>query len=65
MSLEPKETGNAALQSGLADFIVYGKPFIANPDLPARFANDAPLAVADPSVFYSAGPEGYTDWPKL
>jgi N-ethylmaleimide reductase len=60
-----KESGNAALQSGLADFIVYGNPFIANPDLPARFANNAPLAIADPSVFYSAGPEGYTDWPKL
>jgi N-ethylmaleimide reductase len=60
-----EESGNTALQSGLPDFIVYGMPFIANPDLPARFANDAPLAVADPSVFYPAGPEGYTDWPKL
>lgn len=60
-----KESGNAALQSGLADFIVYGKPFIANPDLPERFAKDAPLAVADPSVFYSPGPVGYTDWSKL
>ena len=35
------------------------------PYLPARFAKDAPLAVADPSVFYSPGPAGYTDWPKL
>lgn len=60
-----KESGAAALKSGLADFIVYGKPFIANPDLPERFAKDAPLAVADPSVFYSPGPVGYTDWPKL
>lgn len=60
-----KESGNAALASGLADFIVYGKPFIANPDLPARFAKDAPLAVADPSVFYSPGPKGYIDWPSL
>lgn len=60
-----KETGNAALKSGLADFIVYGKPFIANPDLPVRFAKDAPLAVADPSVFYSPGSKGYIDWPTL
>jgi N-ethylmaleimide reductase len=60
-----KESGNAALKSGLADFIVYGKPFIANPDLPIRFAKDAPLAVADPSVFYSPGPKGYIDWPSL
>jgi N-ethylmaleimide reductase len=60
-----KESGTAALKSGLADFIVYGKPFIANPDLPTRFAKDAPLAVADPSVFYSPGPKGYIDWPSL
>ena len=60
-----KESGDAALKSGLADFIVYGKAFIANPDLPVRFAKDAPLAVADPSVFYSPGPVGYTDWPTL
>ncbi len=60
-----KESGNAALKSGLADFVVYGKPFIANPDLPTRFAKDAPLAVADPSVFYSPGPKGYIDWPSL
>lgn len=60
-----KESGNTALKSGLADFIIYGKPFIANPDLPARFAKDAPIAVADPSIFYSPGSKGYTDWPSL
>ena len=60
-----RESGNAALASGLADFIVYGKPFIANPDLPKRFAQGAPLTSADPSVFYSPGPKGYTDWPSL
>lgn len=60
-----KESGNAALKSGLADFIIYGKPFIANPDLPARFVKDAPLAVADPSIFYSPGPKGYVDWSSL
>jgi len=60
-----RESGNAALSSGLADFIVYGKLFIANPDLPKRFAKGAPLASADPGVFYSPGPKGYTDWPSL
>lgn len=60
-----KESGTAALKSGLADFIVYGKPFIANPDLPVRFVKDASLAVADPSIFYSPGPKGYIDWPTL
>jgi N-ethylmaleimide reductase len=60
-----RESGTAALASGLADFIVYGKLFIGNPDLPKRFATGAPLANADPSVFYSPGPKGYTDWPSL
>lgn len=59
-----RQSGNAALSSGLADFVVYGKPFIANPDLPKRFAADAPLATADPSIFYSPGPKGYIDWPS-
>ena len=60
-----RESGNAALASGLADFIVYGKLFIANPDLPYRFATGAPLAAWDASTFYSAGPKGYTDQPAL
>ncbi len=58
-----KESGNAALSSGLADFVVYGKLFISNPDLPKRFATGAPLATPDPSIFYSPGPKGYIDWP--
>jgi N-ethylmaleimide reductase len=58
-----KESGNAALASGLADFIVYGKLFIANPDLPWRFANDAPLNAWDATTFYAPGPKGYTDIP--
>ncbi len=53
-----KESGTAALRSGLADFIVYGKPFIANPDLPIRFVTDASLAVADPEHLLLAGTQG-------
>jgi N-ethylmaleimide reductase len=60
-----QESGNAALKSGLADFIVYGKPFIANPDLPLRFARGAALNAADPASFYSPGPKGYTDYAAL
>lgn len=58
-----QESGSAALQSGLADFIVYGKLFIANPDLPHRFARSLPLAAPDPSTFYTPGPKGYIDQP--
>lgn len=58
-------TGDAAIKSGLADFIVYGKLFIANPDLPARFAKNAALNTPDPTTFYTAGPKGYVDQPFL
>jgi N-ethylmaleimide reductase len=60
-----RESGEAALKSGLADFIVYGKPFISNPDLPARFAKGAELTPWDASTFYSPGAKGYTDFPSL
>ena len=59
------EKGNAALASGAADFIVFGKLFVSNPDLPERFARRAALADPDPSTFYSPGPKGYIDYPAL
>ncbi len=57
----------AALASGSADAISFGRPFIANPDLPARFAKDLPLAIeSDPTRWwYLQGPEGYTDYPAV
>jgi 2,4-dienoyl-CoA reductase-like NADH-dependent reductase (Old Yellow Enzyme family) len=64
-----KETGTELLARGEADAIAYGQLFIANPDLPARFAKDAPLNVPNPETFYYSGPkghaEGYTDYPFL
>jgi 2,4-dienoyl-CoA reductase-like NADH-dependent reductase (Old Yellow Enzyme family) len=53
------------LAKGEADAIAYGKAFIANPDLPLRFAKDAPLNMPDPETFYAHGAEGYTDYPFL
>jgi 2,4-dienoyl-CoA reductase-like NADH-dependent reductase (Old Yellow Enzyme family) len=58
-----KATGNQLLADGQADAIAYGQLFIANPDLPLRFAQDAPLNMPDPETFYAHGPEGYTDYP--
>ncbi|KKC27041.1 alkene reductase [Sphingomonas sp. SRS2] len=55
--------GEAALDLGLADAISFGRPFIANPDLPRRFAEGLPLASGDVASFYSGGPEGYVDYP--
>jgi 2,4-dienoyl-CoA reductase-like NADH-dependent reductase (Old Yellow Enzyme family) len=60
-----RETGNLLLAKGEADAIAYGQLFIANPDLPFRFAKDAPLNMPDPETFYAHGSMGYTDYPFL
>ena len=56
---------NAALAAGEADMIAFGVLFIANPDLPARFASSADLNTPDPATFYGGEAEGYTDYPTL
>jgi 2,4-dienoyl-CoA reductase-like NADH-dependent reductase (Old Yellow Enzyme family) len=59
------ETANQAIAAGEADAVAFGKLFIANPDLPRRFALGAALNTPDPSTFYGSGPRGYTDYPTL
>lgn len=56
--------GTAALQSGEADAVAVGVPFIANPDLVERYRDGLPLADPDQASFYTAGPEGYIDYPR-
>ena len=56
---------NAALALGFADMIAFGVPFLANPDLPARYAKSAPLNEPDPATFYGGAEQGYTDYPFL
>jgi len=53
------------LADGEADAVSFGKLFIANPDLPRRFAEGAALNVPDPATFFASGPQGYTDYPAL
>jgi 2,4-dienoyl-CoA reductase-like NADH-dependent reductase (Old Yellow Enzyme family) len=53
------------IDSGKADAVAFGVPFIANPDLPARLLKDAPLNPPRPESFYGTGPQGYTDYPTL
>lgn len=59
------ERGNAVLSSKKADLVSFGIPFIANPDLPQRFALNVPLNPPDFSTFYGGGVRGYIDYPFL
>ena len=56
------QRAEAILQQGLADLVAFGRPFIANPDLPARFAANLPLAEIDPATLFGGGARGYTDY---
>ena len=58
-------SGNGVIESGLADLVSFGIPFLANPDLPDRFRKNAPLNREDPSTFYTGEEKGYTDYPAL
>ncbi|MDH1055570.1 alkene reductase [Aquipseudomonas alcaligenes] len=60
-----KEQANAWLAAGKADAVAFGVPYIANPDLVERLAQDAPLNEARPELFYAQGPVGYIDYPRL
>jgi N-ethylmaleimide reductase len=59
-----RERGNQLISDGLVDLVAFGETFIANPDLPARFAAIAPIARSDHSLHYTPGPHGYTDYPS-
>ena len=59
------ESAEAALATGDADAVAWGKLFIANPDLPQRFKQGAALNVPDSSSFYGGAIEGYTDYSAL
>jgi 2,4-dienoyl-CoA reductase-like NADH-dependent reductase (Old Yellow Enzyme family) len=60
-----REGAEEALAAGEADAVAFGKLFIANPDLPRRFAIDAPLNAWNSATFYGPGEEGYVDYPFL
>ena len=60
-----KAQANRALQENQADLIAFGVPFLANPDLPERFRQDAPLNEPDQDTFYQGEEKGYTDYPLL
>jgi N-ethylmaleimide reductase len=57
------ERGARLVEAGLADLIAFGRPFIANPDLPARIVNGWPLNPVNPSTLYGGTEAGFTDYP--
>ncbi|KAM3729465.1 hypothetical protein ACB098_12G014300 [Castanea mollissima] len=61
-----REDGNKAIAENHADLVVYGRHFLANPDLPKRFKLNAPLNKYNRETFYTSDPVlGYTDYPFL
>ncbi|QIL86636.1 alkene reductase (plasmid) [Vibrio sp. HDW18] len=57
------EKAEFAIEQGLADMIGFGRPFVANPDLPARLQHGYPLAEHDPNTLFGGGEQGLTDYP--
>nr|WP_231328600.1 alkene reductase [Actinomadura graeca] len=60
-----QRAGEEVIAAGLADVFSFGRLFISNPDLPARFATGAPLAPYIPDLVYGGEAEGYVDYPAL
>jgi N-ethylmaleimide reductase len=59
-----RERAEADIQSGLGDFVAFGRPFINNPDLVERLKNNWPLSQdLRMDLFYTADEKGYTDYP--
>jgi len=58
------DRARAALASGQADAISFGRGFLANPDLPFRIRNGIALAPDHMESWYTRGPQGYIDYPS-
>ncbi len=58
------ERGVRVVKAGWGDLIAFGRPFIANPDLPERIAHGWPLNAVDPATMYGGTDKGYTDYPS-
>jgi N-ethylmaleimide reductase len=60
-----RETGEAAVNSGIAKLVSYGTLFLSNPDLPRRFELDAELNQPDRATMYGGKDKGYIDYSFL
>lgn len=57
------DKGAMAIDDGVADMIGFGRPFVANPDLPSRIQHGYPLAMHDPNTLFGGAEVGLTDYP--
>jgi NADH:flavin oxidoreductases, Old Yellow Enzyme family len=53
------------LKKGYADLVSFARSFIPNPDLVERFQSKLPLSQPKFDLFYTAGAEGYVDYPSF
>ncbi len=60
-----RKSGIKAIDNDTADLVAYARLFLANPDLPERFAKDIKLNEPDSDTFYGGDEEGYTDYPFM
>jgi len=58
-----RTTGSRVVREGYAELVSYARMFLANPDLPRRFAENLPLNDPDPDTFYGGDERGYVDYP--
>lgn len=59
------DTAVMAINEGRADAITFGRPFIANPDLPERMRLGEQMNKPDQDTFYGGDEKGYTDYQFL
>ena len=60
-----RASAESALAEKRADLVAFGRPFLANPDLVERMRAGAALNAPNMATFYTPGPKGYTDYPRL
>ena len=58
-----RDRAEADLAANRGDLVVFGRPFLANPNLVAKLRDRRPLAAPDPSTFFTPGDKGYLDYP--
>ena len=58
-------SARALLEEGRAQGASFGRAFISNPDLPARLAQNAPLAPMRSDLIYVGEERGFTDYPPM